>query len=557
MKSRTTSTSSLWGRSGLCKFTKEFFCKASRSVGMVMAGMALSTATMSAAVPASDSSAKTAEEGVDLGLSVIWSTQYLEASSSDAYSNEYVWASPFSRASYMDYAGFMPNDMDLGLSVSSTNCDAASMVWGDGWRLPTKAEVEELLALGMQDYIVDNRVSGYTFTGTNGASVVYKLVKSGYLTLEFWTSTAYRASDTDTDYTKAWMYEFSLTGAKLQPADRNTPCLIIPVKDKPDATAKPVSSIALNSDKLEFSVGDEAALYAFVQPEDASCRLVNYVTSDESVATVDRYYRVKAVGDGTAKITASATDGSGIAAVCEVTVGKVADNDGVDLGLSVIWAPANVGAASTKDMGDFFMFATPQIVTKWSTTASPYVNNNPRVVPVEDVTGTQYDAATVFMGNGWFTPSKEQVQELFDNCTMSSVDGGFEFTSKKNGEKLFFPATGYMNVSARNDKSSAYFQTSKTNDTDLVSGNYPAAYLMSGMLPGFENRKNTQGVVVRGVRSKSSGVEGIAVDDSSFDVYNLKGMKLLQKADRSQLMALPSDIYILRYASGKTVKVIL
>lgn len=40
-------------------------------------------------------------------------------------------------------------------------------------------------------------------------------------------------------------------------------------------------------------------------------------------------------------------------------------------------------------------------------------------------------------------------------------------------------------------------------------------------------------------------------------VYNLKGMKLLQKADRSQLMALPSDIYILRYASGKTVKVIL
>lgn len=352
------------------------------------------------------------------------------------------------------------------------------------------------------------------------------------------------------------MYEFYLTGASLKTADRNTPYRIIPVKDKADATAKPVSSISLNSDKLTLNVGDETTLYAFVQPEDASCRWINYTSSDENVVTVDRYGRVKAAGDGTATITAAATDGSGISATCEITVGKVEDNAGIDLGLSVIWAVANVGAASSKDMGDFFMFATPQIVTKWSATASPYVNNNPRVVPVEDVTGTEYDVATVFMGKEWFTPSKDQVQELFDNCTMESVDGGFEFTSKKNGEKIFFPATGYMNVTARNDKSSAYFQTSKTNDTDLVSGNYPAAYLMAGMLPGFENRKNTQGVVVRGVRSIPSGVEGITVDDSSFDVYNLKGMKLLQKAGRSQLMALPSDIYIIRYASGKTVKVI-
>lgn len=391
---------------------------------------------------------------------------------------------------------------------------------------------------------------GYTFKGTNGESVVYKCYDLG-LSLNFWTSTAY-----DEDCTKAWMYEFYLTGASLKTADRNTPYRIIPVKDKADATAKPVSSISLNSDKLTLNVGDETTLYAFVQPEDASCRWINYTSSDENVVTVDRYGRVKAAGDGTATITAAATDGSGISATCEITVGKVEDNAGIDLGLSVIWAVANVGAASSKDMGDFFMFATPQIVTKWSATASPYVNNNPRVVPVEDVTGTEYDVATVFMGKEWFTPSKDQVQELFDNCTMESVDGGFEFTSKKNGEKIFFPATGYMNVTARNDKSSAYFQTSKTNDTDLVSGNYPAAYLMAGMLPGFENRKNTQGVVVRGVRSIPSGVEGITVDDSSFDVYNLKGMKLLQKAGRSQLMALPSDIYIIRYASGKTVKVI-
>lgn len=150
MKRRTSTESfSSWGSCAIREFSKRMFDKASRSVGLVLTGLALSTTSLSAAVPASDSSEKTTETGVDLGLSVIWSTQYLDASSADAYSNEYVWASPFSRASYTDYAGFLPSDMNLGLSISSTNCDAASAVWGDGWRLPTKAEVEELLALGM------------------------------------------------------------------------------------------------------------------------------------------------------------------------------------------------------------------------------------------------------------------------------------------------------------------------------------------------------------------------------------------------------------------------
>ena len=54
-------------------------------------------------------------------------------------------------------------------------------------------------------------------------------------------------------------------------------------------------------------------------------------------------------------------------------------------------------------------------------------------------------------GNIWRTPTKDEMQELLDNCTWSWVlqDGvkGYRGVSKKNGKTIFFPATGYFNSS--------------------------------------------------------------------------------------------------------------
>lgn len=64
------------------------------------------------------------------------------------------------------------------------------------------------------------------------------------------------------------------------------------------------------------------------------------------------------------------------------------------------------------------------------------------------------DAASVNWGSPWRTPTKDEFQELIDNCDYEWATinfGGFigkhsggMFTSRINGKSIFFPATGYL-----------------------------------------------------------------------------------------------------------------
>ena len=49
--------------------------------------------------------------------------------------------------------------------------DAATVNWGNGWRMPTKDECEELLKCTTKKVVTIHGVKGMRFTGTNGNSV--------------------------------------------------------------------------------------------------------------------------------------------------------------------------------------------------------------------------------------------------------------------------------------------------------------------------------------------------------------------------------------------------
>jgi len=88
-----------------------------------------------------------------------------------------------------------------------------------------------------------------------------------------------------------------------------------------------------------------------------------------------------------------------------------AQNEFVDLGLSVTWATCNVGANSPDENGEYYTF----------------------------------DNALTLENNGNRLPTKEEFQELIDNCTwLWREEGvhGYMATSKKNGNSIFLPATG-------------------------------------------------------------------------------------------------------------------
>ena len=82
-----------------------------------------------------------------------------------------------------------------------------------------------------------------------------------------------------------------------------------------------VTSLTLDQTTMEMTVGDDpVTLVATVLPSEYTNKSLSWTSSNPSVAKVDSHGEVTAVSSGTATITASALDGSGLSAKCKITV---------------------------------------------------------------------------------------------------------------------------------------------------------------------------------------------------------------------------------------------
>lgn len=86
----------------------------------------------------------------------------------------------------------------------------------------------------------------------------------------------------------------------------------------------PVKKITISDKKVDLAIGVYHQLAASVEPNNASMPSVLWSSSNEKVAIVDNTGKVTGVNKGTAKITASANDGSGIKASVTVKVEEYA-----------------------------------------------------------------------------------------------------------------------------------------------------------------------------------------------------------------------------------------
>jgi uncharacterized Zn ribbon protein len=91
----------------------------------------------------------------------------------------------------------------------------------------------------------------------------------------------------------------------------------------------PVTAITLNKKKVSLETGGKFKLKATVSPKNATNAGLTYKSSNKMVAKVSSKGVITAVTAGTAKITVCASDGSGIKAVCKVTVTWAVDEDGL------------------------------------------------------------------------------------------------------------------------------------------------------------------------------------------------------------------------------------
>ena len=118
-------------------------------------------------------------EYVDLGLSVKWATCNVGASKPEDYGDCFAWGETSTKSTYYESNsktyGELMNDIK-----GNSQYDAARANWGGTWRLPTKAELEELKNKCTWRWTAQNGVKGYKVTGPNGNSIFLPAASYGY-----------------------------------------------------------------------------------------------------------------------------------------------------------------------------------------------------------------------------------------------------------------------------------------------------------------------------------------------------------------------------------------
>ena len=205
--------------------------------------------------------------------------------------------------------------------------------------------------------------------------------------------------------TVSWIYHVQISGSqitfKIAKNNFGSPRTgTIKIFYGNDATAelsvtqsgKLVQALTLNKTTLSLHPGDVEPLSATVDPSDAT---LSWSSSNTSVAAVSSTGWVNAVGNGSAIITASATDGSGKKATCTVTVTTLVT--GVSLNKSTL--TLNEGASETLTVTISPSTASNKSVT-WSSTntSTATVDQNGKVTAVSK--GTATVTATANDGSG-------------------------------------------------------------------------------------------------------------------------------------------------------------
>ena len=114
---------------------------------------------------------------IDLGLpsGTKWACCNVGASAPEGYGNYYAWGETTPKSVYnwdtYQYRDEYYNVVNIGSDIAGTGYDAATVNWGTPWRMPSLAQIQELLSNCTSTWTTQNGVNGRKFTGPNGGTV--------------------------------------------------------------------------------------------------------------------------------------------------------------------------------------------------------------------------------------------------------------------------------------------------------------------------------------------------------------------------------------------------
>lgn len=126
---------------------------------------------------------------IDLGLSVKWAAYNVGAEAPEEYGDYYAWGETKTKSKY-DWSTYLDSPNRDGKSftkyatdkktVLDPEDDVAHVKWGGSWRIPTKAEQDELRTKCFWTWTTQNGVNGRMVTGPNGNSIFLPAAGSRY-----------------------------------------------------------------------------------------------------------------------------------------------------------------------------------------------------------------------------------------------------------------------------------------------------------------------------------------------------------------------------------------
>ena len=423
---------------------------------------------------------KTMSEGyeyVDLGLSVKWATCNVGATTPEDYGDYFAWGEVTTKNSYdwstykycegsdvtlIKYCtessygkdGFVDNKIML-----DPTDDAAIVNWGGEWRMPTKAEQDELrdkctwtwitTENGVSGYRVTSNVLGYTdrsiflpAAGSKSGSTCENVGTFG----SYWSNLLGSYDEQDYIVRSATSISFS---SSYKDADG--------VRDRSSGrSVRPV----YGERKYIISVFVNNASYGNVMGA-TSAKKGTQVTL---TAIPKLGYKFKEWNDGNTDNprVITVTQDESYTAYFEKESTENARHEYVDLGLpsGLKWATCNVGATTPEEYGDYFAWGEtqPKENYHWTTylhcngtskTITKYCNNssfgNNGFTDNKIILDPEDDAATVNWGGLWRMPTYDEFDELKTKCTWiwatQSGVNGYKVTGL-NGNSIFLPAAG-------------------------------------------------------------------------------------------------------------------
>lgn len=178
----------------------------------------------------------------------------------------------------------------------------------------------------------------------------------------------------------------------------------------------------------------------------------------------------------------------------------------VDLALpsGLLWAEKNIGATTPYEHGLYFSWGNVIGHAEgedYDFSDAVYAETAGYALTGNIPTGNDYDMARHNMGAPCRLPTVGEYQELNNNCDSEWTDedgvAGRRFTSRINGNSIFFPASGYYNGTTLYNRGSVgnYWSSSYNSATNAYS-----LYFSSSSVDPASSSRRRYGFTVRAVQ---------------------------------------------------------